>query len=256
MADSTATKVDRKLRVRHAIQREIGRIIAPLWLPIIVFVLRVILGYRIENLAAIREKYRQIREESDAPLLICPNHLTLIDSLIIAWGINPTWRYALHFDELTWNTPERRNFAATWVSRSLIYMAKCIPISRGGERAEVAGVLARVIHLLQQGELAVLFPEGGRSRTGRVTSESLAWGVGRIVAAVPECRVLCVYLRGSTQETWGSIPNMGDSFYLDMECIEPKSDHRGARRSRDLANQIVSKIAHLERKYFDARDAQ
>jgi 1-acyl-sn-glycerol-3-phosphate acyltransferase len=254
VTDSAAKMVDRKLRRRHAVQRELGRLFAPLWLPVTVFVLRFVLGYRIENVVAIREEYRRIRNESDAPLLICPNHLTLIDSFIIAWALNPTWRIAAHFDDLPWNTPERRNFAATWLSRILVYLAKCIPISRGGERAEVAGVLARVVHLLNAGEIAVLFPEGGRSRTGRVTSDSLAWGVGRIVAAVPNCRVLTVYLRGSTQETWGSIPNVGDSFYLEMECIEPKSDHRGARRSRDLANQIVASIAHLERNYFDDRE--
>jgi 1-acyl-sn-glycerol-3-phosphate acyltransferase len=254
VADSAIARVDRKLAFRHALQREIGRLLGPIWLPLTVFLLRFALGYRVDNVDEIRRKYRQIREESDAPLLICPNHLTLIDSFIIAWAINPWWRIALHFNELPWNTPERRNFAATWLSRILIYLAKCVPISRGGERTEVANVLTRITYLLSRGEVAVLFPEGGRSRTGRVSSDSLAWGVGRIVSALPTCRVVCVYLRGSTQETWGSIPNVGDSFYLDMECIEPKSDFRGARRSRDLANQIVTKLTNLERKYFDDRE--
>jgi len=42
-----------------------------------VFFLRFVLGYRIDNVAEIREQYRQLREESDLPILICPNHLTL-----------------------------------------------------------------------------------------------------------------------------------------------------------------------------------
>ena len=65
--------------------------------------------------------------------------------------------------------------------------------------------------------------------------------------------MLCVYSRGDTQETWGSIPNMGDRFSISMECFEPKSDLRGARLSRDLVSQVVARLAHMEEAYFDGR---
>ncbi|MBW2291975.1 MAG: 1-acyl-sn-glycerol-3-phosphate acyltransferase [Deltaproteobacteria bacterium] len=227
--------------------------IVPLWIPPMVFFLRFVLGYRIDNVAEIREQYRQLREESDLPILICPNHLTLIDSVIIAWALVPWWRYLIHFDLMPWNTPERKNFARTGVTRVLVFIAKCIPISRGGERAKVANALVRVTHLLNRGETALVFPEGTRSRTGRVNDESIAWGVGRIVASTPGCRVLCIYSRGDTQESWGSIPNMGDHFDMRLECFEPKSDCRGARLSRDLVSQIVARLAHMEEAYFNGR---
>jgi hypothetical protein len=245
--------VARGVRFRHGLQRAIGRIVGPLWLPVASFILRVILGYRIDQLKEVRAEFQRIRQQSTGPLLICANHLTLIDSFIVAWALAPTWRYMVHFDELPWNTPERRNFAATILSRILVYLAKCIPISRGGSREEVSAVLGRVAHLLLRGELAVVFPEGGRSRSGRVTADSVAWGVGRIVASVPQCRVACIYLRGENQESWGSIPTVGDCFYAKVECIEPKSEYRGARRSRDLANQIVAHLARMEKEYFDGR---
>ncbi|MCP4040094.1 MAG: 1-acyl-sn-glycerol-3-phosphate acyltransferase [bacterium] len=215
--------------------------------------MRFVLGYRIKDLNAVRAAYRRLREESDAPILICPNHLTLIDSLIVAWALVPWWRYVVHFDQLPWNTPERKNFARTGVTRFLVFLAKCIPISRGGERAGVARVLSRVTHLLGRGEVALVFPEGTRSRTGRVSTDSIAWGVGRIIASTPGCRVLCVYARGDTQESWGSIPNMGDRFYIGMECFEPKTDCRGARRSRDLVGQVVARLSRMEEDYFDGR---
>lgn len=253
MSDSTPSAVPRQIRLRHAAQREIGRLVGPFWIPPFVFMLRFVMGYRLEAVSELRAQYKRLREESDAPLLICPNHLTLIDSMIIAWAIVPWWRYLVHFDEMPWNTPERKNFSRTGLTRILVFIAKCIPISRGGERTQVAGVLGRVTHLLTIGEVAILFPEGGRSRTGRVSSESIAWGVGRIIAATPGCRVLCVYMRGDTQETWGSVPNMGDRISIRMECFEPKSDSRGARRSRDLATQVVTRLANLEGAYFDDR---
>lgn len=234
-------------------QREIGRLVAPFWIPPSVFLIRFILGYRMPEIKQVREDFKRIREESDLPLLVCANHLTLIDSVLIAWALAPMWRYLIHFDWLPWNTPERRNFAATGLSRVMVYIAKCIPISRGGDRSEVAAVLNRVAYLMQRGEIALVFPEGGRSRSGRVSTQSLAWGVGRIVASVPQCRVACVYVRGHRQESWGSIPHVGDRFYAKVDVIEPKSDYKGARRSRDLATQIVSKLSNMEKEYFDGR---
>jgi hypothetical protein len=241
------------MRFKHVFQREVGRLIVPFWVGPIVFFLRFVLGYRIENAAELRARYRALREESDAPLLICPNHLTLIDSLIVAWALAPWWYYTLHYDALPWNTPERKNFGRTAVTRSLIFVAKCIAISRGGERSEVGQVLSRVTHLLTHGEVAMVFPEGTRSRTGRVTGESIAWGVGRIISSTPGCRVLCVYARGDTQESWGSIPNMGDSFHVELDCFEPKSDAKGARRSLDITKQVLGRIAAMEEAYFDGR---
>lgn len=245
--------LSRRVIYQHAFQREVGRIIAPFWIGPLVFFMRFVLGYKIEGAGELRERFRTLRAESEGPLLICPNHLTLIDSLIVSWALAPWWHYTLHYDDLAWNTPERKNFARTGVTRLLIFMAKCIPISRGGAREQVGRVLSRVTYLLNRGEIAMVFPEGTRSRTGRVTGESVAWGVGRIISNTPGCRVLCVYSRGDTQESWGSIPNMGDRFFVEMECFEPKSDARGARRSLDLAKQVLGRLAKMEEAYFDGR---
>lgn len=140
------------------------------------------------------------------------------------------------------------------MNRCAAWLVKCIPVVRGGSREDVSRVLDRVRHLLSRGETALLFPEGGRSRSGRVEPESATYGVGRILTAVPDCRTLCVYLRGDQQETWSTIPDRGDSFYVEFEVFEPESDHRGLRRSRDLARQIVQKLAEMEEEYFARRE--
>jgi len=241
------------MRARHELQRLLGWLVAPLWVPAAGLVLRFRMGYRVVDMGRVRREFQRIRGESGGPLLICANHLTLIDSFLIAWALAPTWRYLIDFDSLPWNTPEVTNFANTLRNRVLAYLAKCIPIRRGGSREDVASVLGRVTLLLQRGEVAMLFPEGGRSRTGRVAAESAAWGVGRVVGAVPGCRVLCVYMRGEAQETWSDYPAHGDRLHVSLACIEPKSDLRGARRSRDLAQQIVSQLQRMEGSYLDGR---
>jgi len=238
---------------RHSWQRAIGWLAASFWVPLAPLVLRYRYGYRIAQSASLRREFARIRAESDRPLLVCANHLTLIDSFLIAWGLAPAWRFLVDFDALPWNTPEETNFGTTPLRRLLIYFAKCIPIRRGGSREDVAAVLARLTYALGRGELVLLFPEGGRSRTGRVSEDSAAWGVGRIVGATPGCRVLCVYMRGESQQSWSDYPAKGDTLDMAMRLIEPKSDLRGARRSRDLAGQIVAQLVRMEESYFDAR---
>lgn len=247
------TRVASGLGAQHARQRLASWLAAPFWVGVSALVMRFHFGYRIAHARSIRARYRAIRRQSDAPLLVCANHLTLIDSFLVAWALGSVFYWLRHFDELPWNTPESTNFARTPLSRMLIYVAKCIPITRGGAREDVGGVLERVKYLLGRGETALLFPEAGRSRSGRVEEGAAAWGVGRIVGAVPRCRVLCVYLRGRRQETWGDYPARGDVMDVSINCIEPKSDARGVRRSRDLALQIVRELMRMEAEYFRAR---
>jgi hypothetical protein len=77
--------------------------------------------------------------------------------------------------------------------------------------------------------------------------------VGRIVSSVPGCRVLCLYLRGDGQHGMTDAPARGEVFRGRTALLEPKSDQRGVRGSLDIARQIVSKLAELEKEHFDAR---
>jgi 1-acyl-sn-glycerol-3-phosphate acyltransferase len=245
-ADAALSRLVRE----HRVQRAVAWIVAPLWVPLAALVLRVGFGYRIAERSALRAEFRRVLEDKSTPLLVCANHLTLIDSFIIAWALAPSWRLVTDFDSMPWNTPEETNFANTRRNRVLVYLAKCIPIKRGGSREDTAQVLERVAHLLRRGEIALLFPEGGRSRTGQISEEKLAWGVGRIVGALEGCRVLCVYMRGDQQSTWSDYPARGDVLRVSLACIEPKTDVRGARRSRDLVKQIIGQLGRMEADYF------
>jgi hypothetical protein len=238
---------------RHELQRRVVLLAAPLWVPLAAFYLRVVRGYRIRGLARLRADFARIRGQVDGPLLLCANHLTLVDSFLVNVVLVSPWRMIVQPRLFAWNVPEMTNFAASRAQALFTYIAKCIPIARGGTREHTALVLKRVMHLLSRGELALIFPEGGRSRSGRVDVESAAWGVGRIVVTLPSCRVACLYLRGDAQRSWGAVPARGDRFTAQLVCIEPKSDHRGARRSRDIARQITAQLAQMEKEYFDGR---
>jgi 1-acyl-sn-glycerol-3-phosphate acyltransferase len=249
LAEGLSASDTRALRL----QRLVSRVLSPLWIPIFVSLMAFAFRWRVAGADELRGSYREIRENSHAPLLICANHLTMLDSFVIGWALGGSWWYLTHFSSLPWNTPERVHFASTWWKQLLTYVLKCVPITRGSDRKEVALVLDKVEYLLKSGEVVMVFPEGARSRSGRVEVENAAWGVGRIVSSVPGCRVLCLYLRGDGQHGMTDAPARGEVFRGRTALLEPKSDQRGVRGSLDIARQIVSKLAELEREHFDAR---
>jgi 1-acyl-sn-glycerol-3-phosphate acyltransferase len=236
-------------RRRLARQRLVGRLLSPLWVPLAGLALSIVLDWRIENARETRAEYRRLRAGSRAPLLVCANHLTMVDSLVVAWALGSPLFFLRRYASLPWNLPEERNFAATWWSRVLIYVMKCLPIRREADRKEAARVLSRVAWLLSRGDVALIFPEGGRSRSGRVEADAAAYGVGRLVRAVPDCRVLCVYVRGRHQTTWSDAPVRGERFRAAVSLLEPKSDGSGLRASLEISRQIVGRLMEMEQRF-------
>jgi 1-acyl-sn-glycerol-3-phosphate acyltransferase len=248
-----ASALSRGAARRLAVQREVARVLSPVTAFAAAALLRLWLRLSFQDLQATRREYRRLRGENDAPLLVCGNHLTMVDSALIAWALGSPWWYLGHFSALPWNMPDRQNFASAWWQRALAYVYKCVPVERGGSRQDVAVSLARFTYLLARGEVGLVFPEGGRSRTARVEVENAAYGVGRIVRSVPDCRVLCVYLRGDRQRHYSALPARGDRLRVRLSLVEPKSDCGGLRGSRDVARQIVTRLAEMEQEHFHAR---
>ena len=152
------------------VQLAVSRLLSPLWIPVTSLLMRFAFGWRVDpaERTAARREYRRIRRESAAPLLVCANHLTMLDSFVIGWAIGSGPAYLRDFGALPWNTPEVVHFANTWWKRALAWLYKCVPVKRGSDRAEVARVLEKVRFLLARGQAVLVFPEGGRSRSGRV----------------------------------------------------------------------------------------
>ena len=63
-------------------------------------------------------------------------------------------------------------------------------------------------------------------------------------------------MRGRQQETWSDFPAKGDTMDVQIACIEPKSDAKGVRRSRDLAQQIIRQLMNMEAAYFANREEE
>jgi hypothetical protein len=208
--------------------------------------------YRIPALRMTRRRYRELLKQGSGPVVICGNHLTKIDSLLIMWALTPGWRAFVSSRLMPWNLPDKANFAHNFYLRFMCYVGRCLPIVRKGPREEVRKVMEKVDTLLRNGHSILIFPEGGRSRVGRVDTENFSYGVGSILQEIPTARVLCVFFRGRSQKDFSSLPARGDRFYIDMKMLNPKSESAGLRGARDISGQIIRSLAEMEKGYYDA----
>lgn len=233
-----------------ALQSGLGRMAAILLAPCCFAVIR-LMGYRIRDLQAVRDRCRRAFEQHEGPWLICANHLTMADSAILSYAMLSLGSHLLAWRWIPWNLPERSNFRNPLLVM-MCYLSKCIPVRRGGPRSETKQVLEKCAYLLSRRQRLLIFPEGGRSRTGRIDREQYAYGVGRfLVNGREDLRVLCLYLRGDRQASYGSIPAFGERFTVLVDVFRPeKTAGTGLRAQRDYAGQIIGRLAEMEDEYF------
>lgn len=222
------------------------------WLPLLTLLARYGLRWQLEDLSPLRKEYQALRKRG--PVMICANHLTMLDSALVALALgSPSW-YWRHFSGFAWNVPERENFSAQRWKRWACYLLKCLPISRGSDRKNIAQTLNQLSHLVQHGHSVLIFPEGGRSRSGRINLDNPAHGIGRILGQAPHCQVLCLYIRGDRQESWSALPARAERFRILNRTIKPETNARGLRASVELSRQILGTLAELETEYFHDRE--
>lgn len=220
----------------------------------IVFWLRFILGYKIHNLKEVRKTYKKLIKTKQ-PILICPNHLTMIDSMILIWAWGSMLWYQFNYGKLSWNVPAVENFKNTWFRSVITYLSKCIAVDRQGSKEHHESVLKKTIYLIKLGHVFTYFPEGGRSRTARIDTENIRYGVGKLVEDIPNIKVICVYMRGDGQEEYSEIPKKGESFSIMFRELYPKTQHKGLRAHRDLSTQIIQTLKQMEDEYFAGRQS-
>ncbi len=211
--------------------------------------LRLFGGYRIADLANIRHRFREVSDRP-GPLLICANHLTYIDSMLMIWAFGSVRWYWTHYSRLSWNLPAEDVFGRKRLFRAVAAISKCIFVNREGSLRHKDDILRLCRDLLAAGEIVTIFPEGGRSRTGRFEVEKLTSGAGKIVAGLGDCRVLCVYLRSDRQERYANYPPRGSEFHVDMAIMEFDAEATANLSYREITAAIGERISQLEQHYF------
>lgn len=233
-------------------QRVISYLSFALFGPLLLALYRYRYRYGAHRLHAVRAQFRALRAAHPGPLLICSNHLTLIDSIIQAIILGSLWDYLRHPASLPWNLPEAKNFYHRWHWRLVCYLGRCIPVQRGGSAEQARDATARMRDVLAMGDAIAIFPEGKRSRDGRVDDRDFSYGVGQLLNLVPQAQVLCVYLRGMRHGGFADFPPRGERFYVQLRMCTPQSTQQGRRRARELSAQVIAQLKAMEAEYFAA----
>jgi 1-acyl-sn-glycerol-3-phosphate acyltransferase len=245
--------MERRDRFHLSLQYLLGRLAVVITVPFVFLALRV-RGYRIKDLERVRSEVDHLHGEHEGPWLICPNHLTMIDSILISYGMASFFGHIGRYKDVPWNLPERDNFQRNPFLAALCYLGKCLPVNRGGSREELQRLFNKCRCVLGWRQSLLVFPEGGRSRTGRIDRENFSYGVGRFLDECPGCRVMLVYLRGDNQESFGTMPRAGECLSMNVEVFDPGNvPGSGLRLQREYARRIVERLAGMEEEYFASR---
>ncbi len=239
----------REARIRLAVQRTVGLVLLIPFAGLLVVLMRWVRGYRIDDMQRLRREFAALTRERQ-PLIICANHLTFIDSALMIWAFGSNWRYLLSFRRFSWNLPAGDFFKKRFYFRLVAYLCKCIFIHRDGTKEHKNGVLGRCHYLLGKGEIVSLFPEGRRSRIGRFDREKVTYGIGKLLAARPGCRVFCVYLRGDKQENYSDYPAKNSRFTFRTRLVVPNTDATGRDAYFALTSQVADTLLALEKEWF------
>src|SRR5574340_241021 len=140
------------------LQYLLGRLAVVMTAPFVFLAVR-LRRYRIRDLERVRREVARLQKEHEGPWIICPNHLTMIDSVLISVGMASLFSHILRFRRVPWNLPERDNFQRNLFLAVLCYLAKCLPVNRGGSREELQRLFEKCRRVLAWRQSLLIFPE-------------------------------------------------------------------------------------------------
>ena len=221
--------------------------------PLFVLLLRWLGGYRCPDLVAVRHKLEGILKANPGrPVLICSNHMTMIDSMLLTGFLFGFRSLFTQFKRFPWSIPELQNFGSNPLLRLMCYLGKCVYVERQGSVESRRLSWAKVTWLNHQGDSIYVFPEGGRTRIGRIDRQVAVYGVGQLIQDNPSTLVLCAYLRGYGQQNFSFFPKRGESFFVDVDVCNCKIIP-GRRGQREITLQMFDCLEAMEAIFFAGR---
>ena len=180
------------------------------------------------------------------PAVVCANHVSFLDSVF-----------------LMLETPRRISFVGkaeymqSWKTKFVFPALGMIPIDRsGGSRSHAALDVAR--RVLERGELFGIFPEGTRSRDGRLYKGHTG---GSRLALQVGCPIVPVGITGTAeiQPADAKVPKLGGSCTIQFGRPLPTtgySQRDSARATRQLMDEVMFEIRTMTGQTYVDRYAQ
>ncbi|MGY1739314.1 MULTISPECIES: lysophospholipid acyltransferase family protein [unclassified Blastococcus] len=173
-------------------------------------------------------------------VILASNHLSFIDSMVIPLTAPRRVRYLAKAEYFT--TPG----VGGWVTRTLFTALGALPVERETSRAAQAA-LDTALGVLHDGDAFGIYPEGTRSRDGRLArgKTGVAW-----LALTADCPVVPVAVTGTDRvqpvgATWPRPHRVTVSFGAPLTFPEHRGAARNGRARREVTDRIMLAIAGL-----------
>jgi 1-acyl-sn-glycerol-3-phosphate acyltransferase len=173
-------------------------------------------------------------------VILASNHLSFIDSMVIPLSAPRRVRYLAKAEYFT--TPG----VSGWVTRTLFTALGALPVERETSRAAQAA-LDTALGVLHDGDAFGIYPEGTRSRDGRLArgKTGVAW-----LALTADCPVVPVAVHGTDRvqpvgATWPRPHRVTVTFGRPLTFPEHRGAARNGRARREVTDRIMAAIAEL-----------
>ena len=168
--------------------------------------------------------------------LLMSNHQTMIDSFVV--GICAYYPESLIRPKLIpWNPAAEENLYKTWLVGWLADNWKCIPIKRG--RKDVSAIF-KIARALRFGPV-LLFPEGTRSRSGRIGDGRRGAGL-MILESNPTVVPVCIDGMDRVLPIGSSVPRVFQRIQVRFGRPVDLSEFQDRQKNRETAALLMDKV--------------
>ena len=172
----------------------------------------------------------------DGPAILCPNHISFLDSAFLMFTLRRNISFV-----------GKAEYMDSWKTRFLFPALGMIPIDRsGGEKS--AAALDAAKHVLERGELFGIFPEGTRSRNGKLHKGRT--GAARLAMEIG-CPIFPVGITGTDQiqPPDAKVPKLRKSCRIEIgRPVKPERyTNRGPEHLawRSMTDEIMFEIREM-----------
>jgi 1-acyl-sn-glycerol-3-phosphate acyltransferase len=174
------------------------------------------------------------------PVILASNHLSFIDSMVIPLAAPRRVHYLAKAEYFT--APG----IGGWLSRILFTALGAMPVQRQTHRA-AQEALDTALGVLREGEGFGIYPEGTRSRDGRLArgKTGVAW-----LALTADCPVVPVAVTGTDRvqpvdSRWPRPHKVSITFGRPLTFEEHRGKAGNGRARREVTDRIMEAIAEL-----------
>ncbi|MGY1694862.1 1-acyl-sn-glycerol-3-phosphate acyltransferase [Geodermatophilus saharensis] len=172
--------------------------------------------------------------------IIASNHLSFVDSIVIPLAAPRRVHYLAKAEYFTGSG------VGGWLTRTLFTALGAMPVERETSRA-AQGALDTALGVLRRGEGFGIYPEGTRSRDGRLArgKTGVAW-----LALTADCPVVPVAVAGTDRvqpvdSRWPRPHRVSVTFGAPLTFPEYRGQAAKGRPRRDVTDRIMEAIAEL-----------